>query len=415
MLMKTTRNRSLSGKRIGLTKLAELTTSCIYSILSSLLSKKQLSKCIFIPFFGHLGDMIMFMDVLEEYKKIFLIEKNYHIILGCRREVWKILEVVGMDNDLEFFELTREQLDHFKYFRQKVREIKKRFPRYIINVRENNAIEHVYLHAIPAEEKYTYRSYDIKYANKIGSFFAKHTYTTIWTDQENKDQISCYADMVRLFGHKEYRSKVRRFPYIYEKVEGIPENYIAVCPGASVGNKCWPVERFIHVVNNIIKNTDNFIVICGGKNDVPIAETICSNATGQNRLFNIAGKTNIKQWIAVLQNAKFVLTNESGSIHIAASCAVPSICIGEQKYGNKWLPYRVEYIRDDDCFPTIVRGPKLSCEFCAATSFSFSEECKRCYQEYGVVRCVYEVTEEMIISEVEQYINAFCNTNLTDK
>lgn len=392
-------------------KLMESAKICLYSLFSNICFRKSKKRIVFIPFFGRLGDMVMFLDSLNEYYKMFSVERRYHIILGCRSEAWKILNITGMDYNFEFFELTREKLKDFEYFKDRVFNIKNKSPQIIVNVRENNVIEHIYLHAIPAAEKYTYRSYDIKYANRLGSFFAKHTYTTIWTDRENKDQISCYADMVRLLGHKEYQSKIRRFPYMNEKVEGIPDNYIAICPGASVDNKCWPVERFINVINHIIKNVDYFIVLCGGKNDVMIAETICNNVISPKKVFNVTGKTSIKQWITVLQNAKFVLTNESGSIHIAASCGVPSICIGEQKYGNKWLPYRVEYIRNDDRFPTVVRGPKLSCEFCAATSFTFDDVCKKCYQKHGVVRCVYEVTEEMIISEVDRYINEICNTD----
>ena len=390
-------------------KLLESALICSYSFVSNLNVHKQKNKIVFIPFFGRLGDMIMFMDTLDEYKKMFVIERGYHLILGCRSEAWKILKINGMDYNLEFFELTRENLKKYKYFKDRVREIRKRKPEIIINVRENNAIEHIYLHAIPAVKKYTYRSYQIRYVNRMGSFFSKHTYTTIWTDQENKDQISCYADMVRLLGHKNYKSKIRRFPYFTDKMEGLPDDYVAICPGASIDNKCWPVERYINVINHILECTNTHIVICGGKNDISIAKKICNKIQTPSKVFDLTGQTSIEQWITILQNAIFVLTNESGSIHIAASCGVPSICIGEQKYSNKWLPYRVEYVRDDDCFPTVVRGPILSCEFCAAVCFSYDEECKKCYHEHGVVRCVYEVTEEKIISEVDRYIGAYCN------
>ena len=75
------------------------------------------------------------------------------------------------------------------------------------------------------------------------------------------------------------------------------------------------------------------------------------------------------------------MTNESGAVHIAASNQVQAICIGEQKYSDKWLPYRPEEIRENDKIPIVVRGPRLNCEFCAARNFKRDAECIQCYQK----------------------------------
>ena len=99
-----------------------------------------------------------------------------------------------------------------------------------------------------------------------------------------------------------------------------------------------------------------------------------------------------------------VLTNESGAVHIAASNQVQAICIGEQKYSDKWLPYRPEEIGENDKIPIVVRGPRLNCEFCAARNFKRDAECIQCYQKNGVIRCVFEVKTEDVIQAVDEVI-----------
>lgn len=403
--MKIKKINSLSNREIELGKYFELACECGYSLLSNMFANtKTYKSVIFLPFFGHLGDMIMFMDVFDEYKRLFLEKKHFEFVLGCRKEVWLLLQTLQRTDGIIYVEINREKFDDIGYFVDRVRTINHYKPELIINVRENNAIENVFLHAIPAKEKYTYRSYKIKYINKIGKYFSENTYSTIWADDDNKDQISCYADMLRRLGVKEYKSKLVRFPKIKGSINNIPTQYIVLCPGASVGNKCWPVERFVSVVDYLYEKMGLPIVLCGGNNDVPISEKIKNGSRYCDYIHDITGKTSISEWIYIIQNALFVFTNESGSVHIAAACAVPSICIGEQKYSDKWLPYRLEEKRNDDVFPIVVRGKKLDCDFCASRSFVFSKSCRECFNTNGVVECVYSVTEHMIFEAIDKYV-----------
>lgn len=408
--MKIKKGNSLSNKEIELKKYIELASECVYALFSNVSVDTKLYKnVIFLPFFGHLGDMVMFMDVFDEYKRLYIEQKHYEFVLGCRKEVWQLLDTLERTRGINYVEINREKFDDIKYFVDRVKVIKAYKPELIINVRENNAIENVFLHAIPAKEKYTYRSYRIQYTNIIGRFFSRNTYSTIWTDNDEKDQISCYADMLCKLGIKGYKSKLVRLPKIKALIKNIPEKYIAICPGASVENKCWPVERFVSVTNYLYEKTGIPIVLCGGNSDTIISEKIKNKCKYQNYVYDITGKTTINEWIYVLQNALFVFTNESGSIHIAAASAVPSICIGEQKYSNKWLPYRLEEIREDDVFPIVVRGKKLKCDFCASRSFAFTKSCKDCFNKNGVVECVYSVTESMIFEAIDKYVLDFIN------
>lgn len=350
---------------------------------------------VLFPFFGRLGDMVMFLDMLLEWKRILIEEQGKKIVFACRMEVWKLLETIGYTNNLVFMELTRESLEvSYSYFQKKVRESRAHHPSEIINVRENAVIENVFIYAIPAKRKVIYRSYDMIYSNRLASKFSKKPYTDDWRPDHDMDQISCYADMIKKYGNSKYRSRISKLPSI--KTDLLPEGkqYVCVCPGASAANKCWPADRYANVVDYIVDKMDIDIIFSGGKNDMMGSADIISRMKHKDRVQDLTGKTSIAEWLSVIQQAVFVLTNESGSVHIAASSHVPSVCIGEQKFSDKWLPYRPEQLRDNETIPLVVRGRKLECAFCARDSFKWSEECWECYKKHGIVKCVFEVEEE---------------------
>lgn len=378
----------------------------LYAEVYHIIPNKMDKNVVLFPFFGRLGDMVMFLDTLLEWKRILIEEQGKKIIFACRTEVWKLIESIGYTDNLIFMELTRESLDSFGYFQKKIRESRAFHPDELINVRENSVIENVYLYAVPANRKTIYRSFEIIYSNKLANSFSVRTYTDDWRPGHDMDQISCYADMIRKYGNSEYRSQISELPLVGNNVFPEGKKYVCVCPGASAANKCWPADRYASVVDYIISKTGMDIVFSGGKSDIKESNEITSLMKYKDRVTDLTGKTSISEWIAVIQQATFVLANESGSVHIAASSHVPSVCIGEQKFSDKWLPYRPERIRKNDVNPIVVRGEKLECAFCARNSFKWSDECQECYRKHGIVKCVYEVKEDDVKSAVDQVIQA---------
>ena len=96
--------------------------------------------------------------------------------------------------------------------------------------------------------------------------------------------------------------------------------------------------------------------------------------------------------------------DESAAAHISAGSHVNAICIGEQKFGDKWLPYRPEIKKDDDKNPIIIRANTLKCSFCAMRNFRRSKECEKCYKENGVVKCVFDVRTEQVVESIERML-----------
>lgn len=368
-------------------------------------NKSNNQKTVLLIFFGKIGDMVMFMDVLTEMKRLYIEEKKYRFVLACRNEVKKTIETVGLQDNITIFEINRERLfPDIRYFIDRVKVADSYSPDIILHIRQNDFCEDVYIHAIQAREKLIYRIFYKKSITRRDKFFNENTYSKDIRADEQKDLLTCYADLMRMLGSNNFHSSIYKMPLMRRPVGFCKDKYVAICPGASLAGKCWPVERYAEVANYILKSTDYKIIFCGGQVERIIAEKIIEQLEDRQKILNLAAQTEMWEWFSIIQNAVFVLSNESAATHISASSRVPNISIGEQTYGCKWLPYRPEIIEKDDVIPVIVRSKRLPCYFCANNVFFADPECIKCFNSTGVYKCVYDITTEMVIREIDKLI-----------
>lgn len=100
---------------------------------------------------------------------------------------------------------------------------------------------------------------------------------------------------------------------------------LALCPGAEFGpSKCWPDTHYAHVANEKIK-AGWAVWIFGSQNDAAIAERIQSQTAGG--CVNLCGKTTLSEAVDLLSLANYVVTNDSGLMHIAAALDRPLVAL----------------------------------------------------------------------------------------
>ena len=91
-------------------------------------------------------------------------------------------------------------------------------------------------------------------------------------------------------------------------------------PGAEYGPaKRWPVEKFIAVALEIQQRTNCTWLIFGGKNDSTTAAQIHASLITRHPSLNLAGKTSLRELMALLKICRVVLTNDTGPMHVAAA------------------------------------------------------------------------------------------------
>jgi lipopolysaccharide heptosyltransferase II len=98
-------------------------------------------------------------------------------------------------------------------------------------------------------------------------------------------------------------------------------------PGAEYGPaKRWPVERFIAAAKEIQQRTNCTWLLFGGKGDASITDQI-ESAIGnrQSAIFNLAGKTSLRELMSLLKICRVLLTNDTGPMHVAAALGTPVV------------------------------------------------------------------------------------------
>jgi len=117
-----------------------------------------------------------------------------------------------------------------------------------------------------------------------------------------------------------------------------PKTYIAIAIGAQFATKRMPTDLLIQLIGQMRQP----IVLLGGKEDLQTAELIIENCR-QNELVSAVGATNIHESAWLVQNAKALLTHDTGLMHIGASFELPIHVIwGNTTRDFGMYPYRLE-------------------------------------------------------------------------
>lgn len=97
----------------------------------------------------------------------------------------------------------------------------------------------------------------------------------------------------------------------------LPRQYLVMAPSAGKEANRWPADRFGRLAARFSLPS----VVIGSAAEAGIAGEVVSHARG--KAISIAGRTGLKDLCAVIQGAKFFVTNDTGPMHIAAALKVP--------------------------------------------------------------------------------------------
>jgi heptosyltransferase-2 len=101
---------------------------------------------------------------------------------------------------------------------------------------------------------------------------------------------------------------------------------IGLCPGAEYGPaKRWLPERFVEAAAKITAQSSAQWILLGTKKDAAIGEQIAA-AIGDHCV-NRIGQTTLDQLIDELRRCSLLLTNDTGTMHLAALLGVPVVAV----------------------------------------------------------------------------------------
>ncbi len=140
---------------------------------------------------------------------------------------------------------------------------------------------------------------------------------------------------------------------------GFSEGYIAFAIGGTWTTKKLPVEKVVEICNQL-----SFpVILLGGKEEEAAGESIISQC-GSN-VINLAGKCSLYQSAGLVRDAKLVLTNDTGLMHIAAAFQKRILSF----WGNTvpefgMTPYKADPVSE------IMDVKDLDCRPCSAIGFN---------------------------------------------
>jgi ADP-heptose:LPS heptosyltransferase len=160
-------------------------------------------------------------------------------------------------------------------------------------------------------------------------------------------------------------------------------SYFIINPGANLGVKQWPASRFGLVAYWIAKQFHAHPVVTGTIAEKEIAEEVVGKSSGL--AINMAGETSVQELIELLRLAKGCVTNDTGTMHLAAMIGLPAVAIFGARIPPTWW------------FPN---GNKV------ISIFSFAK-CRYCYNDNCETNaCLKDIEVDHVIRALKEVMSA---------
>jgi heptosyltransferase-2 len=110
---------------------------------------------------------------------------------------------------------------------------------------------------------------------------------------------------------------------------GIREPVIGVSPGAAYGGaKRWVADGFVEAASRLATEERASVVLFGSESERALSETIAASIGGRGiAATNLAGRTSLREFIEMASACRLFVTNDSGAMHIASACGVPTVAV----------------------------------------------------------------------------------------
>lgn len=154
--------------------------------------------------------------------------------------------------------------------------------------------------------------------------------------------------------------------------------YTAFVVGGRFATKQLPTEKII----SILKLLPEPVIILGGKEDAPIGEAVASVG---DRVLNACGKYSFHQSASIVKQAKRVITNDTGLMHVAAAFHKTIFSV----WGNTIPEFGMyPYLPGEGSKIIEVKG--LSCRPCSKIGYA---KCPK-----GHFKCMREIDEKTFLA-----------------
>jgi len=135
------------------------------------------------------------------------------------------------------------------------------------------------------------------------------------------------------------RLSAAELDFASEQLSGLPgQRWLALGPGARWQPKCWPVQCFRALLDQLQAEFDA-VILLGDRTEMSACRDIEDSLPLPG--INLAGNTDLLQAAAILAQSQLFMGNDSGLGHIAAAAGTPTVTVfgpGDPARYHPWHP-----------------------------------------------------------------------------
>lgn len=132
---------------------------------------------------------------------------------------------------------------------------------------------------------------------------------------------------------------------------------IGMNPGATYGlAKCWYPERFGELGKRLFEKWKATVLLFGKEEERPIAKEILQHLKEGG--IDLTGKTHLLQLAALLERCQLIVTNDTGTMHVATAVGAPVVALfgsTDPSTTGPWGDGHVVIRKDVPCSPCLKR------------------------------------------------------------
>lgn len=183
--------------------------------------------------------------------------------------------------------------------------------------------------------------------------------------------------------------------FYLDKIGFKEQKVIGLAPGASGGDKQWPVDNFITLAGNLVTDHKYRVLVLGDENEQELGYQIKS-AVGEG-CEDLTGKTSLDELGGYISKCDLLVSNDSGPMHLANALGTPVVSLFFSTHFVETGPYGQD---------NIVVFPDIPCFPCKSTASCHHKECLT-YIRPGTI--------ERIVCDHERLLNDDHRITLTNE
>lgn len=216
-----------------------------------------------------------------------------------------------------------------------------------------------------------------------------------------KHEVECFLDIVKAVGVEgggrslelkvDKRSSAEIDAMLHKSDIKKNERFVIVHPGCGVNGymRQWDEERYSSVVEYIQEKYGLKVILTGDSDEKKIVEKVIGYMKSDRKPVDFSGKTTLKQLIALVDKAFFVVCGNTGILHIASALDKPVVAIHGPTDPIKWGPRSSKYV---------LIKPDLACAPCAYLGFEYGCREKKCLK--GIAENEVKEAVDKIVREI---------------